>query len=79
MSFFFRKLAGWHLAIHYRLTSSQLSGVLSKHLRIATSRSCTKCLKSTCEVVFLLYLVVEILQLGHEIAVSQRCSMKEVF
>ena len=42
---------------------------------MATSRSCTKHLKGT--VKFLLYLVVEVLQLVHEIAVFPRCSIKE--
>ena len=35
---------------------------------MATSRSCIKCLKSTCGKSFLQYLVVEILQLVHEIS-----------
>ena len=46
---------------------------------MATSRSCIKCFKSTCEIVFLLYLVVKILQLVHKIAVFPRRSIKQVF
>ena len=35
---------------------------------MATSRSCIKWLKNTCEIVFLLYLVVEILQFVHKVS-----------
>ena len=35
---------------------------------MATSRSFIKCVKRTYEIVFLLYLLVEILQLEHEIS-----------
>ena len=35
---------------------------------MATFRSSIKCLKSTCEIVFLLYLLVETLQLVHKIS-----------
>ena len=45
---------------------------------MATSRSCIKLLKGPVKQ-FLLYLVVKILQLVYEIAVSRRCSIKEVF
>ena len=41
---------------------------------MATSRSCEKCLRSTCEVVFLLYVLAKILQLVHE-----KNSLPEVF
>ena len=41
---------------------------VNKRLWMTTSRSCIKCLKSTCEIVFhYLHLSVEILQLEHEI------------
>ena len=35
---------------------------------MAASRFCIKCLKSTCEIVFLRYLVVEILQPVDEVS-----------
>ena len=48
-----------------------------------TSRSCIKCLKSACEIVFYCIWgwlkVVEVVQLVDKIAVSPRCSIKEVF
>ena len=57
----------------YRLISSQIIFrdlmYMNAHerLRIATSSSCIKYLKSTCEIHFLLYVVVEIRQLVNEI------------
>ena len=44
---------------------------------MAPSRSCKKHLKGP--VSFLLYLVVKILQLVHEIAVFRKSSMKQLF
>ena len=48
---------------------------------MATSRSFIKCLKRTCEIVFLLYLVVEILQLVHSSfpeVLYKKCVLKNV-
>ena len=52
---FFGKLAGWHLATSLRinfLTNSFQGVQVNERLRMATSRSCIKWLKSICEIVF---------------------------
>ena len=64
--------------LHYKLTSSQFSGILSKWTASNGYFSLMyKMLKKHLWNGFLLYLVAEILQLVHEIAVSKRCSIKE--
>ena len=68
--------------LHYRLTSlhKQFSGKLSKwtHLNGYFSILC-KMLEKHLWNSFLQYFVVEILQFLHKIAVSPRCSLKQVF
>ena len=63
----FCKLTAWHLSTSLQINffADNFEGFLKNEcLRMATSRSCIKCLKSS----FLLYLVVEILQLVHEVS-----------
>ena len=51
----FRKLAGWNLATLLQInffTDNFQRFKLHERLRTATSRSCIKCLKSTCEIIF---------------------------
>ena len=51
---FFRKLAGWYLATSLRINffTDEFYGFWSnQHFPVTTSRSYTKCLKSTCEIV----------------------------
>ena len=68
------------LQVHYRLTSPQFSGILSKWTPSnGYFSNLYKMLKKHLWNSFLLYLVVEILQNVHEMAVSRRCSIKEVF
>ena len=65
--------------LHYKLTSSQIicryCNIASERPRKATSRSFIKCLKSTCEM-YVLYVLVEILQLVHEISSSSGFTYK---
>ena len=52
---FFHELAGWHLAASVQInffTDYFQRFSVNERLRMATSCSCTKCLKSTCEIVF---------------------------
>ena len=66
---FFCKLAGQHPATSLRINffTDNFQGFrLNEHRPMAISRSCAKCLKSTCEVVFILYILVKILRLVHE-------------
>ena len=46
---------------------------------MAASRSCIKCLKSTCEIVFHCIYWLKFCNLNMKQAVSQRCLIKEVF
>ena len=61
------------------LTTNWLLHRKNKRLRMATSRSCIKCLKSTCEIVFYCICWLKLSNLYMKKAVSQRCSIKEVF
>ena len=66
---FFRKLAGQHPATSLRINffTDNFQGFrLNEHRPMAISRSCAKCLKSTCEIVFILYILLKILPLVHE-------------
>ena len=74
-SFFFRNIVGWHLGTSLQINFFTDSFQGFQGLRRATCCSCIKCLKKHLWNNFLLYLVVEFLQLLHEI----RCSIKEVF
>ena len=69
---FFHKLAGWHLATSLQInfsTDNFQEFKVNERLQMATSSCCTKCLKITSEVAFLLYLLVEIFELVHEVSV----------
>ena len=79
---FFRKLTGWHLATSLQInffTDNFQKFQWNELLRMATSRSCIKCLKSTCEIVFYTILWLKFCNVYVKLAVSQRCSIKDVF
>ena len=68
---FFHKLADWHLATSLQInfsTDNFQEFKVNERLQMATSSCCTKCLTITSEVAFLLYLLVEIFELVHEVS-----------
>ena len=69
MKEFFRKLTGWHLTtpLQINICRNSFQGLyVNKRLRMATSPSCIKWfIEKHLWNSFLLYLVVEILQLVH--------------
>ena len=86
MKEFFRKLAGWYPLTSLRINffTDNFQGFLKNEpIPMAASRSCSKVLRSTWEIIFLLCMLAIIPQLVHEISrhmeVSiKRCSVKRL-
>ena len=78
---FVRKLAGWHLEPlpqNNFFTYNFEGFYINDRLRKTTSRSCTKCLKSACEIIFYRIWWLKFWNLYMKLTVFRRSSLKHV-